>query len=126
LLSEQPVLSEQHYSELRAGYLEAVEEVFARYENAIVLDATRDDSAAVEAELAGFKAKMEIVDLLRRLALLERDVPVERQRDPLRLGRHPFRDGEEGFVLDDTSPLESENLRCSAPDASDGLLKFSR
>jgi hypothetical protein len=89
-----------------------------------VLDATRDDSVAVEAELAGFKA--ESVDLLRQLVLLERDMPAERPNDALRIGRHPFCDGAEGFVLDDTSPLESGNLIGIAPDASNGPTKCSR
>jgi hypothetical protein len=83
--------------------LKSTEEVFDRYEHAIVLDAMRDDSAAVEAEISGFKATMESVDLLREVILLERDVPAQIQSDALRLGRHPFCDGAEGFVLDDTS-----------------------
>jgi hypothetical protein len=65
---------------------------------------------------------MESVGLLRQLVLLERDVPAERQSDALRLGRHPFCDVAEGFMLDDTSPLEGTNRRGSAPDAGDGLL----
>jgi hypothetical protein len=115
---------EQEYDDEHAGYLEAKEEIFAHYENAMVFDATRDDSATVEAELAGFKAEMQSVDLLRQLTLLERDMPAERQSDALWLVRHPFCDSTEMFVLDDTLQVESANLRCSAPVASDGLLKI--
>jgi hypothetical protein len=115
---------EQEYDDEHAGYLEAMEEVFAHYENAMVLDATRDDSATVEAELARFKAEMQSVDLLRQLALLERDMPAERQSDALWIVRHPFCESSEMFVPDGTLPVESANLRCSAPDASDWLLNL--
>jgi hypothetical protein len=117
LVKEGGDLGEQEYDGAHLGYLEAMEEIFDRYEYAIVLDATQDDSAAVEAELAGFEVEMESVDLLRHLVSLERDVPAERQSDALRLGRHPFCDGAERFMLDDTSPLEGANLRGSVPDA---------
>jgi hypothetical protein len=64
------------------------------------------------------------VDLLRQLVLLERDVPAKRQIDAIRLGWHSFCDSAEGFMIDDTSPLESANLGGIAPDAGYGLLNF--
>jgi hypothetical protein len=122
LVKEGGDLGVQEYDGAHLGYLEAMEEMLDRYEHAIVLDATHDDSAAVEAELAGFEVEMESVNLLRQLVSLERDVPAERQSDALRLGRHPFCEAAEVFMLDDTSPLEGANLRGCVPDAGDGLL----
>jgi hypothetical protein len=132
LVKEGGDLGKQEYDGAHLGYLEAMEEIFDRYEHAtvldaivldaIVLDATHDDWAAIDVELAGFEVEMESVDLQRQLVLLARDVPAERQSDALRLGRHPFCDGAEGYMLDDTSPLEGANLRGSVPDAGDGLL----
>jgi hypothetical protein len=119
LVKEVGDLGEQECDDAHLGYLEAMEVIFDQYEHAIVLDATHDDSAAVEAELAGFEVEMESVDLRQRV-LLERDVPAERQSDALRLDRHPFCDGAEGFMLDDTSPLEGANHRGSAPDEAMG------
>jgi hypothetical protein len=93
LVKEGGDLGEQEYDGAHLGYLEAMEEIFDRYEHSIVLDATHDDSAAVEAELSGFEVEMGSVDLLWQLVLLERDVPAERQNDALRLGRYPLCDG---------------------------------
>jgi hypothetical protein len=79
-----------------------------------VLDATHNDSASLESDL-----EIERVDLQRQLVLSYTDMPAVRS-DALRRGRHPFYDGVEGLMLDDTSPLESANRRGSTLDAGDG------
>jgi hypothetical protein len=125
LVKEGGDLGEREYDVVDSGYLEAMEEIFDRYEHAILPDATRDDSSSFEAELAGLKAQMESADLLRKLVLLERDMPVERHSDAIRFCRHLFCDDAKVAMLDNASPLERANLKRQRGRPRQWATKFS-